>query len=56
MKDFWFITLCVLLIIASVIGWNIPVRIAVAANAVLILADVVCRIWRLHKNGKREKN
>ncbi len=54
MKKFWFITLCAFLILASTIGLSIPLRIAIGANAILILIDLVRRIWRL-KNGRTEE-
>ncbi len=44
MKNFWMISLCALLIIASVIGWNIPIRIAVGANAIVILINVIYKL------------
>ena len=40
-SNFWFLTLCALLVIASVNGWNLFNRIAVAANALVVLMDVV---------------
>ena len=48
LKNFWFVTLCALLIAASAFGLSLPLRVAIGANAVLILADVVCRLvaWR----------
>ena len=54
MKKIWLISLCVLLVIASVIGWNIPLRIAIGTNAAIILIDVIIRIWRM-KNGREKK-
>ena len=48
-SDFWFITLCALLVIGSVTGWNIPLRIAVMANALVVLLDVVKKIKVLKK-------
>lgn len=54
MKNFWFITLCVLLIFAAVFGLNFPLRVAIGANAILILMDVIRQIRRLY-NGKTEK-
>ena len=43
---FWFLTLCALLVIASVNGWSIPLRVAIAANAVVVLMEVVRRIYK----------
>ena len=39
--NFWFITLCVLLIISAYTGMVIPLRIAIAANALVILIGVI---------------
>ena len=48
MKNFWFVTLCALLIAASAFGLSLPLRVAIAANAVLILVFIVRRLimWR----------
>ncbi len=54
MKKFWFVSLCALLIIASAVGWNIPIRIAVGANAVVILINIV-KCIREVCNGRKEK-
>ena len=54
-KNFWFITLCALLIISSYIGLNVFMRIAIGANAVVILADVIMDIRRL-RNGNEAKD
>ena len=56
MKNFWWISLCALLIIASVIGWSISIRIAVGANAIVIAMDIVKTIWRWKKYGYEKKN
>ena len=37
--NFWWITLCCLLVIASTAGWSVPLRVAVCANAVALLMD-----------------
>ena len=55
-KNFWFITLCALLIISAYIGLNIFLRIAIAANAVVILSEVVMDIRRFSNGRKKEKN
>lgn len=52
---FWYLTLCALLVIASVNGWSIWYRIAVGANAVVVLLDVV-RKTRAHFKGTKEAN
>jgi len=52
-KNFWFLTLCVFLLISVNMGLNIPLRVAIAANAVVILIDVAREARRL-KNGGNE--
>lgn len=52
---FWYLTLCALLIIASVNGWNVWYRIAVGANALVVLLDVA-RKTRAHVKGAKEAN
>ncbi len=58
MRDnFWFITLCVFLLIAVNAGWNIPLRIAVASNAVLIIINVIRQSRRIYcEHRKTEDN
>lgn len=52
-SNFLFLSLCVLLLIASVNGWNLPLRVAAIANAVMVLADVVRRAWKLFKTEQQ---
>lgn len=52
-RYFWFISLIALMIIGAISKWNIPVRIAVAANAVIVLINIFERI-RNWNNGKEE--
>lgn len=40
-NNFWFLSLCALCIIATATEWSVPLRVAVAANALLVLIDVV---------------
>lgn len=54
-KNFWFITLCALLIISAYTGLNIFLRIAIGANAVIILAEVIKDIRRFN-SGKKTEN
>lgn len=54
MKKFWFVSLCALLVIASTVGWNIPIRIAVGANAIVILINIGKSIREVC-NGRTEK-
>ena len=51
-SKFWLITLCALLVIASVNGWSLYARIAVAANALVVLMDVARRSWYLFKKNE----
>ena len=41
MKKIWFVSLCALLVISLVVENSVPVRVALAANAVVVLLDVV---------------
>ena len=41
---FWYLTLCALLISASVNGWDVFLGIAVVSNAILVVMDVVEKI------------
>lgn len=49
----WLITLCIILILISIIGLNIPLRIALFINAILILINIVTQIRRI-KNGRNK--
>lgn len=51
-NNFWMLTLCALLLIAGATGWSIPIRVAVAANAVVILLDVAHDTTALYKRRK----
>lgn len=53
-NDFWFYSLCVLLIIACANGWNIFMRIAVTVNAVLVLMSSILKI-RSFSNGRSKE-
>ena len=53
-SNFWFLTLCALLVVASVNGWNLFTRIAVAANALVVLMDVARSAWTLSKGTEEE--
>lgn len=55
-KNFWFITLCVLLIISVYTGLNVYLRIAIAANAIVILLDVIKQLRRFTDGGREKKN
>ena len=49
-SNFWFISLCALLIIGFTTGWNMPLIIAVVANALLVILNVWRRFRKCHKN------
>lgn len=51
-NNFWWITLCCLLVIASTAGWSLPLRVAVAANAVVLLIGVASEAVALYKAKK----
>jgi len=54
-KNFWFVSLCALLAIGSCTEWNIAIRIAVAANAIVVLLNVIRDARRLYYgNGKKK--
>lgn len=55
-NDFWFISLCALLVISARVGLDIYMRIAIAANAVVVLADVARQVWRFVNGNKEAKN
>jgi hypothetical protein len=46
-SNFWFLTLCALLVIGSVNGWDVFLGIAVGSNAIVVLMEVVGRIHGL---------
>jgi hypothetical protein len=41
---FWYLTLCTLLISASVNGWDVFLGIAVVSNAILVIMGIVEKI------------
>ncbi len=49
--SFLFITLIALFVIAENTGWNIFMRIAVAANAVIVLAFAIKRFIGIKNNA-----
>lgn len=54
--NFWFITLCVLLIISLSAGMNLFLRIAIGANAIVILIDVFKDARRFYNGRKNTKD
>lgn len=43
-RKFWFISLCTFLIVAVSFGWNMPLRISVATNSIVVLLNVINKI------------
>ena len=37
-------------------GLSVPLRVAIGANAIVILIDIIRRIRRLHNGTEEEKN
>lgn len=54
MMKFFLLSACALIVIASIVGLNIPLRIALVANAIIIIIDIIIKIWR-RNNGKNRK-
>ena len=52
-SNFWYFTLCALLVTASVDGWSLPLRIATTANALVVLMDVAKKATTIIKNSER---
>lgn len=55
-NNFWIITLCVLLILSANIGLSVPLRVAIVANALVILIDVFRGARRLYNERHKKKN
>lgn len=55
-NDFWVISLIALTVISAVVGLNLPLRIALTANAVIVLIDVINRIRRIKNGRSKEEN
>lgn len=51
-KNLWLMTLCLLLMISVSAGLNVWLRIAIAANACVILFDVIKKIKELTDDRK----
>jgi hypothetical protein len=52
MKNTWLFILCALLLIVTIVGWTIPMRILVGITAAAILINCIIELWRM-KNGKK---
>lgn len=55
-NDFWVVSLIALIIFSAVIGLNPFLRIALTANAVIVLIDVINQIRRIKNGRAKEKN
>ena len=55
-NDFWVISLIALIVISAVVGLNLPLCIALTANAVVVLIDVINRIRRIKNGRSKEEN
>lgn len=55
-SNFWFLTLCALLLIGSATGWSIPIRIAVAANAAVVLIETVREAVTIYKMRRGDRD
>lgn len=54
--DFWFVSLCALLSVSACVGLDIYLRIAIAANAVVVLMGVAKQVCGYVKKGKNTKS
>lgn len=52
-NDFWLLSLLVLWIIGYSTNMSLPLRIAIGANAVVVLLDTVRQAWRI-LHGREE--
>lgn len=55
-NNFWFLSLIALLIIAYSTAWPLLLRVAVAANAIVIFIEIFRKIRRLHNGKQQEEN
>lgn len=53
-KDFWFFSLCALVLIANATVWSVPMRVAVALNSIIVMGSVISNIKSLlrEREGK----
>lgn len=54
-NNFWVLTLCVFMLLAANIGLNLPLRIAIGANGVVILLEVIKQTKEI-LNGRKKKD
>ena len=44
-SNFWYFTLCALLVIASVNGWSLSISVAIVANALVVVMNIL-KCWK----------
>ncbi len=54
MRKFWLISLCVILVLVNIYGLNLPIRMALIAETVLISIDIISQVRRI-RHGRTEK-
>lgn len=55
-NDFWVLTLIVFVMIAVAFGWNLWLKIIVISNSILVLIQVICKLYKEVKNYVQTKN
>ena len=55
-NDFWVLTLILFVMIAVTFGWNLWLKIIVISNSVLVLIQVIYRIYKEVKKYVQAKN
>lgn len=55
-KNFWYVTLAFFLILALSIGLSIPLRLAIFANAIVIVIDIIKQARRLYYERREAEN
>lgn len=55
-NNFWILSLCAFLLIAANIGLSVPLRAAIAANAAVIILDVIKQARRLSDAGNEKED
>lgn len=55
-NNFWILSLCAFLLIAANIGLSVPLRVAIAANAAVIILDVIKQARRLGNAGNEKED
>ncbi len=55
-SSFWLITLCVLLILSSILEPSIPLRIAIGANAIIIIINLINKVREEYSERFKKKN